>query len=238
VGVDKIRLIGYCRVSSDDQARSGLGVGAQRKTIREACDRNGWELVDVAVDDGESGKSLDRPALLAALQTIADGGADGLAVSKLDRATRSVQDFAALLDWFLEADATFVACDLQIDTSTPGGRLVANIFASVAEWETGVIATRTREGLAALRHQGRPITRPSAADQPRLTARIASMRGSGMTYQAIADTLNAEFVPTLRGGSEWRVSSVQAAAGYRRPPPKRKHANLPVLHRRRSSRRQ
>ncbi len=230
-------MVGYCRVSTDDQARSGLGMSAQRKIIREACDRNDWNLVEIVADDGESGKSLDRRALMNALQAIADGQADGLIVAKLDRATRSVQDFAALLDWFLEADATFVACDLQIDTSTPGGRLVANIFASVSEWEAGVISTRTREGLAALRENGHPITRPSTVDQPKLASRIASMRESKMTYQAIADTLNAEGVPTLRGGAEWRVSSIQAAAGYRRPPAKRRHPNLPIVRRRRAARR-
>jgi hypothetical protein len=55
------------------------------------------------------------------------------------------------------------------------------------------------------------------ADRPLLQRRIATMRASGMTLQAIADTLNRERVPTLRGGAEWRPSSVQAAAGYKRP---------------------
>lgn len=235
--VSGLRMIGYTRVSSDEQARSGLGLRAQRSVIRAACERNEWTLVEIKSDDGESGKSLARPALHAALEAIVDGAADGLVVSKLDRATRSVQDFAALLDWFTEAEATFVACDLQIDTSTPGGRLVANIFVSVAEWEAGVIGDRTREGMAALRAQGRAVSRPAAADRPDLAERIAAMRKQGMAYQAIADTLNAEGVPTLRGGAEWRVSSVQAAAGYRRPPARRKHTELPTLGRRRRRRR-
>jgi hypothetical protein len=55
------------------------------------------------------------------------------------------------------------------------------------------------------------------ADLPLLQRRIATMRASGMTLQAIADTLNQEGVPTLRGGAKWRPSSVQAATGYRRP---------------------
>lgn len=79
-------------------------------------------------DEGESGKSLDRPALRAALEEIAAAGAAGLVVAKLDRLSRSVADFAALLEWFTEAEATLVAMDLGIDTSTPGGRLVANVF--------------------------------------------------------------------------------------------------------------
>ena len=58
------------------------------------------------------------------------------------------------------------------------------------------------------------------------------MRQGGMTFQAIADRLNSEGVPTMRGGSEWRVSSVQSAAGYQRPRPRRKTAELPTLTRR------
>jgi hypothetical protein len=55
-------------------------------------------------------------------------------------------------------------------------------------------------------------------DVPALKQRIAAMRAEGMTLQAIADVLNAEGIPTLRGGTQWRPSSVQSAAGYRRPP--------------------
>jgi hypothetical protein len=59
--------------------------------------------------------------------------------------------------------------------------------------------------------------RPAVADLPLLQRRIATMRASGLTLQAIADTLNREGVPTLRGGAKWRPSSVQAATGYKRP---------------------
>jgi Recombinase len=59
---------------------------------------------------------------------------------------------------------------------------------------------------------------PSVADYPELKERIGGMRADGMTLRAIAERLNADGVPTVRGGSKWRPSSVQAAAGYRRPP--------------------
>ena len=131
-------------------------------------------------------------------------------------------DFAALLEWFTEAEATLVALDLGIDTSTPGGRLVANVFASVAEWEREVIGARTREGLLAARASGKSISRPALVDDPKLHKRIKRMRSRGMTLQAIADRLNKEGIPTLRGGTEWRPSSVQAAAGGRRRRPRRR----------------
>ena len=61
------------------------------------------------------------------------------------------------------------------------------------------------------------ISRPAVHDLPALKKHIVAMRSAGMTLQAIADRLNAEGVPTLRGGKKWRPSSVQVAAGYRRP---------------------
>ncbi len=209
-------------------------MASQEAAVRAACERNGWHLLEFVTDEGQSGKDLRRPGLSRALEIVATGEASGLVAAKLDRITRSLLDFASLVPWFDEVGATLVALDLGIDTSTPGGRLVANVFASVAEWERQTIAARTKEGLAALRAKGSAVSRPAVADHPELSERIAVMRGSGMTFQAIADALNSEGIPTLRGGTAWRVSSVQAAAGYRRPPPRRKTGNLPAVKRRRA----
>jgi DNA invertase Pin-like site-specific DNA recombinase len=223
----EIRLLGYARVSTGDQAASGYGLDAQEAAIREGCTQRGWVLAELLRDEGESGKSLDRPALRQALEGIASGAASGLVVAKLDRLSRSVADFAALLSWFTEADATLVALDIGVDTSTPGGRLVANVFASVAEWEREIIAARTRDGLRAARAAGRPISRRALVDDPRLAKRVKVMRSRGMTFQAIAERLNREGVPTLRGGAEWRPSSVQTALGGKRRPRRRQVVDLP-----------
>jgi DNA invertase Pin-like site-specific DNA recombinase len=228
-------VLGYARCSTAEQADSGNGLAAQEAAIRAECERRGWTLLEVVRDEGESGKSLDRAGLSSALERIAAGEAAGLVASKLDRLSRSVVDFGTLLEWFTECEATLVALDLGIDTGTPGGRLVANVFASVAEWERETIAARTRDGLAAVRATGRPISRPAVADLPELRERIAAMRAEGRTLQAIADALNAEGVPTPRGGAEWRPSSVQAATGYKRRSPVRNRAELPKLKRRRRS---
>ena len=74
-----------------------------------------------------------------------------LAVAKLDRLTRSVGDLTALLDWTQRASVGLVALDLDIDTTTPGGRMVVQVFATVAEWERGIISERTRNALSTLR---------------------------------------------------------------------------------------
>ncbi len=224
-----LQVLGYVRVSTAEQADSGLGLASQEATIRSACERRGWELLDVVADEGESGKSLDRRGLQGALSRIAAGEADGLVAAKLDRISRSVRDFADLLDWFDVAGATLVALDVGVDTSTPGGKLICNVFSAVAEWERDTIGGRTSDGLAALRAQGRPISRPAVADNPELAGRIRSMRVAGASYQAIADALNGDGVPTLRGAAKWTVSAVRGAAGYRRPKVRKRVPALPAV---------
>lgn len=224
-------VIGYIRVSTNEQASSGYGLKSQESQLRDAADRKGWDLLEIMRDEGESGKTLERPGLQAALKKIAAGEADALVVAKLDRVSRSVVDFGMLLDWFGEAEAIFLALDLNVDTSTPGGRLVANVFASVAEWERDTIAARTSAGLAAARAEGKPIGPAAVSDQPELAAHIQELRDSGLSLRAIADQLNAEGVPTLRGGAEWRVSSVQTALGYRRRARRRRPTLLPAIKR-------
>ena len=220
------------RVSTHEQALSGLGLAAQRSAIGAACTARGWALSGVVVDDGASGRSLDRKGIQEALSRLLAGDGSCLMVSKLDRLTRSVGDLAALVAWTEANRVTLVALDLGVDTSTPGGRLMANVFASVAEWEREMAAGRTRDALAALRAQGRPISRPAVVDVDGLAQRIAGMRASGLTYQGIADHLNHEGVPTMRGAASWGVSAVRRACGYERPRTRPQSPDLPAARRR------
>jgi DNA invertase Pin-like site-specific DNA recombinase len=227
-------VVGYVRVSTAEQAESGLGLASQESAIRAHCARQGWHLLDVVHDDGASAKNLDRPGLRSALERIASGEVAGLVAAKLDRLSRSVVDFANLMAWCDKAGCALVALDMGIDTSSPSGRLVANVMAAVAEWERETIAQRTRDAASVRRAQGGRMGRPCVRDsRPDLAERISTERSAGATWQAIADRLNAGQVPTIRGGSQWRVSSVQSAAGYIRPPAQRKADTLPALPRRR-----
>ena len=87
----------------------------------------------------------------------------------------------------------------------------------MGSWENERLSERTRRGLEAARSRGRGRAGAAVADVPELRERIVRMRKDGMTLQAIADALNEEGVPTLRGGAKWRPSSVHGATGYRRP---------------------
>jgi DNA invertase Pin-like site-specific DNA recombinase/peptidoglycan hydrolase-like protein with peptidoglycan-binding domain len=219
------KVIGYVTVAAD-APRAQADEPARQ--IEEACARGEWDLLEV-VTDRENGASLDRPGLSYALERIAAGKAHGLVVNDLRRVTRSIVDLGALMEWFRDAHAALIALDLGIDTSTPGGHDLAATLITLGGWERERAAQRARSGLAAVRATGRSSGRPSVADRPALVERITAMRTAGMTLQAIADQLNAEDVPTLRGGAMWRPSSVQAALGYRRPGARGPRNQLPPL---------
>ena len=228
-------MVLYTRVSTEEQAASGLGLEAQEAQLRAAAEYGRWHITRLIRDEGKSGGSLDRPGLRKALELVRDGRADGLAVAKLDRLSRSMMDFAFLLEWFDEAGGVLVALDLNVDTSTASGRMLVQVLMVFAEFERRAISDRTKAALQALRARGKPTGPPTVADHPELHRRIIDMRERGMTFQAIADELNAEGVPTMRGGSQWRVSSVQSAAGYQRRRPRRKPADLPPIPTRRAA---
>lgn len=229
-----LRVVGYLRVSTDEQAASGLGLASQERAIRDAATRHGWQVVGLVRDEGVSGKDLDRPGIRELLALAGSDGADAIAVAKLDRLTRSLVGLSDLMDWAQRHGLALVALDLGLDTSTDTGRLVARIMASVGEWERERISERTRSAAEVRRERGSVMGRPGVRDSaPAVAALIRSARESGSTWQAIADKLNAENVPTVRGGSLWRVSSVQSAAGYVRPPARAKRVMLPDAPRRR-----
>jgi DNA invertase Pin-like site-specific DNA recombinase len=184
--------------------------------IEQVCADRGWDLLEI-VRDKEATRMLDRPGLEYALTQIAAGAARALIVSDMQRLARSVSDVGALLEWFRDAGATLIALDLGLDTGSAHGDEVTRALMRLAEWERERATARARSGLASVGAKRQLTGRPAVADNPELLSRIAAMRRAGMTLQAIADRLNEEGVPTLRGGTKWRPSSVQAATGYRRP---------------------
>lgn len=163
------RFIGYVRVSTQEQAVSGLGLDAQRSTIAAEARRRGFELVSVCEDAGVSGKTLDRPGLARALELVEAGEADGIIVAKLDRFSRSLLDFAGLTERSRCHGWALVAVDLAIDTSTAKGELMLNVLATFAQFERRLISERTRDALAAARARGIRLGRP-----PRLRAEAAA----------------------------------------------------------------
>jgi DNA invertase Pin-like site-specific DNA recombinase len=205
-------VIGYVTVASDDKLMLD-----DCAIIREAAERAGWQLLEVVRDRDRGGASLARPGLAYALEQIDARRARALVVSNLRRLSRSIVDLAKVMRRLRDADAVLIGLDLGFDTSSPEGHYAAMVLTQFGFWERERIAERTRIGLERTKARGGARGRPAVTDRPELQQRIASMRAQRMTLQAIADVLNAEAVPTVRGGAKWRPSSVQAALGYRRP---------------------
>jgi DNA invertase Pin-like site-specific DNA recombinase/peptidoglycan hydrolase-like protein with peptidoglycan-binding domain len=227
---DSAPVVGYLTVSRDEaQAGAPHAASAALGTL---CEERGWPLVKVVHDvDPASDRITDHPGLFHVLQQISGGAAEGIVVPRLRDLTGAASDLGGLLKWLDDSDAFLVALDLSLDTREPSGRLAARALAEVSEWERRRIADRTRSGLAAARSRSAGGGRPSVRDDPELSDRIRTMRAEGMSLQAIADRLNREGVPTLRGGRKWRPSSVQAAAGYKRPVHRTNGGALPPVRR-------
>jgi peptidoglycan hydrolase-like protein with peptidoglycan-binding domain/DNA invertase Pin-like site-specific DNA recombinase len=209
-----VRALGY--ISVPENAGPGSEeFGEQLNLIDAHCDENGWDLVEVVQDVESTVQAKERQGLLYALEKIGRGEASCIIVSELGRLSTSAADLGGILERLQRSDGRLVALDIGLDTASPEGHVAAQALASVGSWEH----LRVGKGLAAASATATPLAeRQVVEDVPALKERIVHMRAQGMTLQAIADVLNAEGVPTLRGGAKWRPSSVQSAAGYRRPP--------------------
>ena len=202
--------VGYLRVSTGEQVVSGLGLAAQRATIEARAGAEGWTVTGWFTDVGISGAvaPLERPGMALAVDAMSDRQASRLVASHLSRVGRTA---ARVLDLDTLADAEgwgLVMCDLQIDTGTAAGRFMLANMAAAAEYERNLVSERTRAALAVKRAQGVRLGRPSTLDRETV-ARIVAERDAGSTWQAIADGLMADEVPTARGGVRWYPASVR-----------------------------
>jgi DNA invertase Pin-like site-specific DNA recombinase len=198
------------RVSTEEQAISGLGLADQKAVIENEASRRGWTDLDFMVDKGYSAKNLVRPSISTALNELKGGNASVLVVSKLDRLSRSLLDFATLMERANREGWQIVVLDIAIDTTQPSGQLMANVMAAFAEYERQLIGSRTSAALQQLKTQGVRLGRPRTLDAA-IAARILEARSVGQTLQSIANDLNSDGVQTARNGVRWYPSTVAAA---------------------------
>lgn len=209
------RYVIYRRVSTEDQAKSGLGIDAQTRDITLFLENFSEEPFEVLAEfeDHLSGKHDDRPQLAAALDLVRRTGAEIL-VSKLDRLSRKVSFVAALMD--------DQKVKLRVASMPNADKFQLHIYAALAEQERDFISLRTKAALAEAKARGqklgglRPKTKArNEAIQANAKARaekvagvIRPMREQGATLRAIAEALNTSGVPTARGG-KWQPSQVK-----------------------------
>ena len=202
-------ILGYVRVSTDKQIESGAGLEGQRTYLIAEATRRGAHLEVISESEATSGKSTrKRPALAEAMNRLDRGEAHALAVSKLDRLSRSVADFLAILERSRKGKWALIIGDLPIDTSTPMGEAMATISATFAQLERKRIGERTREALAVKKSQGVQLGAPRTIALE-VRQYIIEQVGAGKGYREVMRLLNDEAIPTARG-TQWHASTVRA----------------------------
>ena len=156
----KVRCAIYTRKSTDENLDSDFNsLDAQRESAEnfiKAQINQGWVALQDRYDDGAySGGNLERPALKRLMRDIDAGKVDTIIVYKIDRLSRSLLDFAKLIEVFEEKNVSLVAVTQQINTSDSSGRLMLNILLSFAQFEREVITERIRDKVAAAKRHGK-----------------------------------------------------------------------------------
>jgi DNA invertase Pin-like site-specific DNA recombinase len=167
----------------------------QIEELKAFCVRRDWDVVEEFTDTGVSGSKESRPALNRLLADAKRRRFDTVLVYRYDRFARSLRQLVNALAEFDALGIHFVSLHEGVDTSTPNGRLVFGIFASIAEFERELIRGRVRSGIAAARAKGRRLGRPRVSVD---AARIGVLRASGRSWRAIGRELGISERSLLR----------------------------------------
>jgi DNA invertase Pin-like site-specific DNA recombinase len=194
----------YARVSTHDQTSEN-----QLLALRAFAAARGWTVTEF-VDQGQSGAKEKRPQLDALLAAVRARKVDVVACVKLDRLARSVHHLVAMVREFEALGVDLVALDQAIDTTTPSGRLLFRVLASVAEFERDLIRDRVHASLRRARAQGTKLGRPRVAVD---LGRAVAMRGEGKSMRAIGRALGVSAMAVNRALADLRTRN-PAVAGY------------------------
>ena len=161
-----MKVATYARVSQRDQ-----DMEMQRIALRDYCARIGHEIVGTYEDSGYSGKTDKRPDFERMLADLRQGSFDAVIVYKLDRIGRSVIHLLNLFEEFANRKIGFVSISQNIDTTTAEGRMFLKMLMVLAEYERELIVSRTLDGLARAKRQGKTLGRPKGRKDSRPRAK-------------------------------------------------------------------
>ncbi len=222
---ENIKTAVYLRVSTEDQAKEGFSIAAQKEKLTKYVEVNDWELYDYFLDDGISGKNIkDRPELTRLIELVKKKEINNVLVYKLDRLTRSVKDLINLIELFEQYNCSFSSVTEKLDTSNAVGRMFIKIIGIFAEFERENLAERVSFGYEEKTRQGNYtntngvygydyivgkgdlVINEEEAELVRLTYQNYL---SGKAMISIAKDYNLRNVPTKRGG-DWSQSTIQS----------------------------
>jgi site-specific DNA recombinase len=224
-GAGPKRVIGYCRVSTPEQAEKGFSLSQQREALRDHCAREGWEIVGEFEDAGHSGATLARPGLDAVRDRVAEGGVDLVLAQDRDRLAREPA-FLVLLKLEFEEYGTVLRALNERGGDSPEDELATVVLDALARFERLKTAERTRRGLLRKARSGKVIRGPKPnfgfrfndeGDQllvhepeMRIVVRIFGMAAEGMGPKAIQTRLYAEGIPSPSGKPMWPHRIIKA----------------------------
>jgi len=217
-GQTAVQVVGYTRVSTEDQAQNGYGLDVQERQVRAWCREHGHRLRRVYRDEGVSGTLADRDGLADALDALGTGGARGMVVPRLDRLARDLLIQEALMGevWRSGAEILSTASgeqNLRDDPDDPSRKLIRRLLGAVSEWEREMLVLRMKRGRRRKHERGgyaygsppygytaeHGVLAQHPAEQKALR-RMADLREGGCSTREIAAALAAEGHPTKRGG--------------------------------------
>lgn len=226
--IPAIYAVSYLRVSTEDQAREGFSLDAQRRRIKAYCDARSYDLVSEFVDDGYSGRTTARPRFQALMIAVREGVENNghpvrigaVVVAKSDRLNRNLYDFLVTQREMQRNGVHFASVDETIDTRGPFGQFFVQMIAAFAELESGIIGERVRHGMRqkALNGGFNGMSAPYGYDvlggrlvineaEAVVVRRICEWRRRGRSLNWIADRLNQEGIPT-KLGKRWSKRQV------------------------------
>ncbi|MDD1770280.1 MAG: recombinase family protein [Methanomassiliicoccales archaeon] len=213
------RVAIYTRVSTEDQAREGFSLEAQRERLLAYCEAQGWDLAEMYEDDGHSGRNTRRPAYRRMLDERERW--DVILVMKMDRIHRNSKNFMIMMEDLEKWGKKFTSMNESLDTSTAVGRFVVDIIQRIAQLESEQIGERTYMGMRQKAESGAGLTgfnipygyhfeKGKLVQSPEESCIVSTVFQSyleGKTMDWIAWDLNRSEVRTKMGG-QWSVWSI------------------------------
>jgi len=214
------QAIGYCRVSTEEQATEGVSLGAQRKQIETWCKTNSYDLIEVYIDAGLSGRQMrKRDGLQKALKAI--GKDTALIAYSISRLARSLPDMLSICEQIDRKGGDLVSLTEQIDTTNAAGRMMFNMLAAFAQYESEIIGERTKSAMQYKRSQGEKYCHIVPFGYVEINGRLVEVNKEikvvkniirkhqqGISLRVIANKLNDSGVSTKLGG-KWHASTIR-----------------------------